>query len=179
MLARQARSIREADERLVEPPRFAFLVGAVFVFWALASLVTLTSLALALCFELGGSDGPVAITDAVGNEVSFLNVASLVSSLVAGALVIVGVWRLRYGQLVEAYMWFERALLMQIIIGQFFSFIESQFSAVFGLAFNILLLIKFRMMIRGERDIERKRQRWGDELEEGPNRTPAGEPLHA
>jgi hypothetical protein len=45
---------------------------------------------------------------------------------------------------------FERALLVQIFVGYFFEFLRIQFSAVFGLALSLLLLITVRYMIRGE-----------------------------
>ena len=45
---------------------------------------------------------------------------------------------------------FERALLVQIFVGYFFEFLEIQFTAIFGLAVSILLLITVRYMIRGE-----------------------------
>ena len=179
VLGRLAESTRDTYERLVERPRFVWLIGGVFVIWALISLLTLGSLALALGLELGGTGGPVGITEVVGDEVSFINIATLVSSLVAGALVIVGVWWLHRGRRLEAYEWFDRALLVQIFIGQTFTFVESQFSAAFGLAFDILLLITIRMMIRGERHIERDNRRPRDKPEQRSDRTPSGQPLEA
>jgi hypothetical protein len=73
-----------------------------------------------------------------------------VASLAAGVFVIWGVVRLRAHQRLEAYWMFERALLVQIFVGYFFEFLEIQFTAVFGLAVSILLLITVRYMIRGE-----------------------------
>jgi len=72
------------------------------------------------------------------------------SSLVASALVIYDVWRLRRGSRLDAYRMFERALLVQIFVGQFFSFVESQFAAVLGLAIDILLLVTVRYLLRFE-----------------------------
>jgi hypothetical protein len=65
-------------------------------------------------------------------------------------LVIAGALRLRVRRRIDAYRLFERAMLVQIFIADFFSFVESQFSAVFGVGVDILLLITVRYMIRRE-----------------------------
>ena len=88
-----------------------------------------------------------------GDHISFINLAGLASSLVSGLLVISGVLRIRRGHRLEAYRQFDRALMVAILIGAFFSFVEIQFSAVFGLAANILLLITVRLMIDGEQEL--------------------------
>ena len=139
---------RHLYERLVDDPRFPRVLGWFFSIWALISMAEIGLLALSVGLRLGGID-EIGLGQ-VGNSVSFVNIASLASSLTAGAFVIYGVWRLRHGSRLDAYRSFERAVLVQIFIGQFFSFVESEFSAIFGLALDVLLLITLRYMIRRE-----------------------------
>jgi hypothetical protein len=75
--------------------------------------------------------------------------AIVVSSGVSGALIVVGVVRFRHHRL-EAYRWFERGVLVQIFVTQVFEFAQEQLAGVFGLAFNLLLWISLRLMIRAE-----------------------------
>lgn len=148
---RFAKAVRSRYLEVLTRPWFDRLVAAVFMVWALSSLLTVGALALAIAFEIGGVNDVVSVGQVSGDDVSFINVASLASSIVAGLLVMAGVWRLRRGRRLDAWRLFERALLVQIFVGQFFAFIESQFAAVFGLILNVLLLITLRLMIRNER----------------------------
>jgi hypothetical protein len=150
---RVAERIRQAYARLVEHRRFAWIVSAVFVVWAAISLVAITFLAIAAALTVGGVSA-IDIAVAEGDHLSFINYAGLASSVVSGALVISGVLRMRRGRRLEAYRQFDRALMVAILIGAFFSFIEIQFSAVFGLAANILLLITVRLMIDSEEKLQ-------------------------
>jgi hypothetical protein len=151
-LIRLARMIRARYLAAVGQPWFDRLVAAVFIVWAVGSLLTIATLALAFAVQIGGAAGSVEIAEVSGDDVSFINIGSLASFVVAGALVIAGVWRLRQGQRLGAYVMFERALLVAIFVGQFFAFVESQFAAVFGLILNVVLLITIRLMIRDQRD---------------------------
>jgi predicted small integral membrane protein len=78
-----------------------------------------------------------------------------VAFLVTAVFVIWGVVRMLRRRRLPAYLMFERALLIQIFIGQFFTFVELQFVAAFGFVVNLLLLITIRYMIRGEQHLER------------------------
>jgi hypothetical protein len=75
--------------------------------------------------------------------------ATVISSGVSGALIVVGVVRLRHHRL-DAYRWFERGMLVQIFVTQVFQFAQEQLVGIFGLAFNILVWISLRVMIRAE-----------------------------
>jgi len=75
--------------------------------------------------------------------------AIVVSSGVSGALIVVGVMRLRHHR-VSAYQWFERGVLVQIFVTQVFEFAQEQLAGIFGLAFNVLLWVSLRVMIRAE-----------------------------
>jgi hypothetical protein len=75
--------------------------------------------------------------------------ATVVSSGVSGALIVVGVVRLRHHRL-SAYRWFERGVLVQIFVTQVFEFAQEQLEGIFGLVFNLLLWVAIRSMIRAE-----------------------------
>jgi hypothetical protein len=65
-------------------------------------------------------------------------------------LVFIGLSDLVRGDRPQAYVWLTRALLISIFITRVFSFVESQFGAVFGLGIDILLLISVQAMARRE-----------------------------
>ncbi len=75
--------------------------------------------------------------------------ATVLSSGVSGALIVVGVARLKHHRL-SAYRWFERGMLVQIFVTQVFEFAQEQLAGVAGLVFNILVWVAIRSMIRAE-----------------------------
>jgi hypothetical protein len=158
LLARMGEHLRVAYDRLVKRRGFRSALGLFFAAWALFSLLTFGLLVLGEALKLAGVAG--VRVDVGEGGFSIFNAASLASALVAGVLVVYGVTRLRRGRRLDAYRLFERALLVQIFIGQFFAFVESQFAAVFGLAIDIVLLVTVRYMI----GIEQHR-----EIGEGPS----------
>jgi hypothetical protein len=80
--------------------------------------------------------------------------ATVVASGVSGALIVVGVVELTRHHRLSAYRWFERGMLVQIFVTQVFQFAQEQLAGVFGLAFNLLVWIALRSMIRAEVDQE-------------------------
>jgi hypothetical protein len=146
--ARFAERVQGRLRALVERPSFTRGIGWLFTAWALISLVSITLIALSVGLKLGGVSG--VRLSGVDNHFSALNIASLGSSTIAGALVAYGVWRLHRGSRLDAYRLFDRAVLVQIFFGRFFSFVESQFGAVFGLAVDILLLVTVRYLLQLE-----------------------------
>jgi hypothetical protein len=72
-----------------------------------------------------------------------------VAALVAAVLVIVGLLALRRSR-VAAYAWFERAVLVDILIGEVFAFSRQPTTALAGLVIDILLLLALRLAIRAE-----------------------------
>lgn len=127
---------------------FGPLVMTVFVVWALLSLIAIFALVLPVGFEEGSArDG--FHSDAIGH-LNFLNWGSLVSSVASTVLVFIGLSRFFRGDRAGAYTWFTRALLVSIFVTRVFSFVESQFGAVFGLGIDILLLISVQAMARQE-----------------------------
>lgn len=127
---------------------FATFVAWLFGVWALLSTIGVFQLVFPLVVELGGAH-PGYVSDRVG-DLEFVNVASLASTLVSAALVARGALQLRSGTRSAAYTSFERALLVAIFVTQVFSFFESQFGAVFGLAIDLLLLMALRSVRAAE-----------------------------
>jgi hypothetical protein len=78
-------------------------------------------------------------------------IGETVSDLVAGVLVVLGLVRFRQGRTLEAYQWFDRALLVEIFVGQVFAYIDHSFIATWGFLVCIVLLISLRFMERQER----------------------------
>jgi hypothetical protein len=127
---------------------FGPTVIAVFVLWAAISLLAVFALVLPVGFEEGAARGGYASDQF--SHLSFVNWASLGSSAASGILVFLGLTDLVRGDRAKAYVWLTRALLISIFITRVFSFVESQFGAVFGLGVDILLLVSVQAMARRE-----------------------------
>ena len=82
-------------------------------------------------------------------DLTFVDKAQIFSSLLSGVFVILGVYYMRKSRL-TAYQMFERSVLVSILLTYVFIFYKEQFAALTGLAFNILILIGLRVMIRKE-----------------------------
>ncbi len=128
---------------------FHRVVIGVFALWALASIVTI--LGLVLSFGFAGDAARAGFQEDSFSHLNFLNWATLVSTAVSTVFVVLGLARLLRGDRIDAYVWLTRALLVSIFVTRVFTFVESQFGAVFGLAVDVLLLISVRLMARQER----------------------------
>jgi hypothetical protein len=144
---RWGEAIARRYEAATEARWFGPLLITVFVVWALVSLIAVFALVLPVGFEEGAARGGEH-SDAI-SQLSFLNWGSLVSSTVSAVFVFIGLSHLR-GDRPRAYAWLTRALLVSIFITRVFSFVESQFGAVFGLGIDVLLLISVQAMARRE-----------------------------
>jgi hypothetical protein len=117
--------------RLVDRRWFRRLVVGWFVFLSLVSLL-----------------GAVyVVTDA--SVLTFAEQGAALSALASGALVVVGIVRGRHSRL-TAYHWFERAMLVSILVGEFFQFYAHQFGALFGLLVLLVTFVTIRYMIGEE-----------------------------
>lgn len=74
----------------------------------------------------------------------------IVSTFIANLFVWVGVARIKFSRLI-AFINFKRSVLVSIFITQFFSFLDQQFLALLGLAFNITMLLALDFMIDREK----------------------------
>jgi hypothetical protein len=150
--ARTALRCRTAYLAFAETRACTLLVIAILVGWGVLGLFFTFELVLSVGLHLGGATRG-SVSDDIGH-LSFINWASLVSSTTSGVLVAIGVRALRRGERIDAYRWFERALLVSIFVTRSFSFVESQFGAVFGLAVDLALLTTLGLMMKGERQRE-------------------------
>lgn len=145
---RYMQSVRHRYFRLVEEPGFRRFIGLVFGVWAVLSLLE------TLLLAIGAADhGGIAYRL---DHLSVTEIASVAVGVISAALVMVGIYRLARGTRLAAYRVFGLALLVQIYVGQVFAFVDSQFTAVFALGVDILLLITIRYMVRRERQLERR-----------------------
>lgn len=135
--------------RWTERGWFHRIVLVVFAAWALAGIFLVLGLVLSLTFSDHAARAEFE-RDSFGH-LNFLNLASLVSIGVSSAMVAFGLVRLARRQRLAAYAWFTRALLVSIFVTRVFTFVESQFGAVFGLAIDLLLLISIQLMAAQER----------------------------
>jgi hypothetical protein len=119
---------------LTERPGFAAVVSVLLV--AFAVLKVLTTVGLALDHE---------------TIRGFQEWASVISGLVAGVLIVIGAFRLRRSRL-EGYVWFERGLLVEILVTQVFVFAERELAGITDLVITIVVWVMVRSAIRAERE---------------------------
>ena len=146
---RLADAVAAGYARWSEHAWFHHVVLGVFVLWALASIVTV--LGFVLAFGFAGDAARAGFQQDSVSHLNFLNLATLASTAVSTIFVVFGLARLLRGERLDAYVWFTRALLVSIFVTRVFTFVESQFGAVFGLAVDVLLLISIQLMATQER----------------------------
>jgi hypothetical protein len=83
---------------------------------------------------------------------SFVDLGRLGCSAVAALFVIVGIVRLRNARL-QAYQHFRTAVLISILLTEFFVFLQVQFSALPGFALNLAILLVLGQLIEQEREL--------------------------
>jgi hypothetical protein len=149
-LVRAVAAARLTVRRLAAWPAFPQLVSWLFGAWALVSAVAVFELVLSIGIDVGGGH-PGYVSDRIG-DLTFVNVASLASSVASTFLVAQGVLRLRRGDRPGAWRSFDRALLIAIFVTQVFAFVESQLGAVFGLAADLVLLAALRAVAARDAD---------------------------
>jgi hypothetical protein len=126
---------------------FRPLVTTVFAVWAFTGLLAVATMVFSVGVEVG--DARRGYTSDDLDDLNFLNVATTVCYAASTTCIVLGLTRLRRDR-VGAYRWFERALLVSILLTHVFIFVESQFGAVFGVGLDILLLLGVRSMIHAE-----------------------------
>jgi hypothetical protein len=63
----------------------------------------------------------------------------LIANLIAGVLLLIGLFQLGRNRLI-AYRWFRRAVLISLLVAQPLAFYAQQWTALIGLALNLVLL---------------------------------------
>ena len=144
---RWADGARKAYLRATRQRAFRPAVTVVFVLWALTGLTFVATMVFSFGVQLGHARSGYASDDLA--DLNFLNVATTVCYVLSTTCVVIGLTRLRRDRL-AAYRWFERALLVSILLTHVFIFVESQFGAVFGVGVDIVLLLGVRSMINAE-----------------------------
>ena len=161
---RAARRLRAAFFELVERPWFARAVVAFFSLWAAASLLQIVGLVVFATAGLSSAEvfrvGHRITNSPLGaGQVDFIQWADLAASIAATGLVLAGLYRLGQGRRAAAFAMFERAVLVSIFFTQVFAFVYSQFAAVFGLFFDLLLFVAVRAILSRELEQEAVRPR--------------------
>ncbi len=143
--------LRRHYYRMVETRYFAPLLNLFFV---VQLIIGMSFIFTEVLFPqgLGGSPaGP-----------GFSEMALLVSSVISGFFILLGVLYLRRSKL-AAYKMFERAMLVNILLSQVFLFTINQLGAITGLIFSLLVLSALRFLIDGEAVKQTARQTTGRE----------------
>ena len=133
-LERFADRFRAWYDRQTHRPRFTTLVNGLMI------VVTVTKvLGIVLLFtEEHGING-------------FSEWAGLISTIVSTSCIVVGLVRLPHHRL-DAYSWFDRGMLIDILVTQVFVFDREQLAGVIGLTVSIVIWILVRGAIRAERE---------------------------
>jgi hypothetical protein len=141
------RRVRDWYLDLVATPSFPAIVGWVFVAWAVLSVARLGAFVF-LDIEPRAAEAAEVI-----DLLSWVEVASIASTVVSLGLVGLGLYRLTKAARGDAYRALDRALLASILVTQVFAFVEWQFVAAIGLGLDIALLATLRYMQSRERDL--------------------------
>ncbi len=145
---RVAAAVRGFYFRQAARPGFPRFVSIVFGLWTFLNVVSV------IVFLFAGLDiGKVAkgFGDDSFSHLNFANWCTLISTMVCVGLAVNGFRHMRHdGDLVAAYTWFDRALLVNIFITHIFLFAESSFSATTGFVIAVLLLFAIRYMLARE-----------------------------
>jgi len=132
--ARSGRATRSWYMHLGAKPWFVRTVTAIMVFLAVYTVVSGTALAV----DDAGIRG-------------FTDWATVISGTLAGVLIIIGTFSLRSNR-VRAYEWFERGLLVDILLAQVFNFAKYQLEALSGLVVTVVIWLMVRSALRAERE---------------------------
>lgn len=133
-MARLKGRMREAYAKVIRRPHFAGAVVTFFVAWSVVTLVRA---------------GIVARGWITLPQLSFFQWGEIVASTIPGLIVLAGVVRLRRSRL-AAYELFQRAVLFQIFVTEFFSFYHAEFLAAAGLLVHLIVFVTLRYMIHQE-----------------------------
>ncbi|MBD3162474.1 MAG: hypothetical protein GF346_08945 [Candidatus Eisenbacteria bacterium] len=140
--------------KLTRLPWFgALVVGFFFVQF----LVTLAHTIAITLFDVGLDDvlrlpllGTAGVAHAGG---SISDWGQLLSSLLAGAFIGVGIYRFR-GSRLEGLQLFQKSVMVSIFLTQVFLFASRAWTALAGVLFDLLLFLALRFMIERERSLQ-------------------------
>ncbi len=124
-----------------------WFTGVVKIFFLIQAIVSFFSVTL---FTFGTFS--FIFTDSLPfwlNQLRVSDYLSLGASALSGLFIIYGVFKMRYSRL-QAYLQFKKSMLVSIFLVQVFVFYKDQFSAFFGLVFDLVVLSTLNYMIERE-----------------------------
>jgi hypothetical protein len=140
--------------------RFQVRARAWYVAWSHRRSFTIVIEVFFLLLAVSTLGGAIGVSvDGAGITKPSERVATIAAT-VAGILVLIGIVRLRKSRL-AALRWFDRALLIWILVVQVYMFRQEQFAAVLGLAVDLFIWA----MVRSAIGIEERRLRSGADAE--------------
>jgi hypothetical protein len=150
-VTRAARWIRGHYYRVIEKRWFPRALRILFLVLGLFSVLQVLGLVFNVVVVADGGNATISLREALDSfgHVSLYGWLNVASALLGAVLLWIGIVRLGDSRL-SGYMWIERSLLVSICLTQVFVFVQSQFTAVFGLAVEVVLLVTVRSMIRAE-----------------------------
>ena len=158
-VVRAGRRLRAWFFDVVDTTWFPAAVVAFFAVWAVVSLVQIVAFVVFETADVKSLEifrlGDNITNNPLGDgERTFIRFANLAASIIATGFTLVGLYRMGKGRRAGAFAMFERALLVSIFFTQVFAFVHSQFAAVFGLFFDLLLFIGVRAILARELEQE-------------------------
>jgi hypothetical protein len=139
LVARVANRVRDAYFGLVGRRWFGNVLTAWFVLYAV--ILTLQFALLIVLDPRFALDNP---------NFTLSDWGDLTATALSTVALLIGVVRLRRSRL-EAYAWFKRAVLVSIFLSTVFSFYQYQLGALYGLGFDLLLLLALDYLLDSER----------------------------
>jgi hypothetical protein len=154
-LTRWARWIRSHYYRVIQKSWFPRVLRIVFTLLGLLALGQVLWFVFDFFVVTHNNHLDISVSRGLDglSRVSFYGWLNVAAAVAATVLLWIGIVRIGHSRL-TGYVWIERALLVSICFTQVFVFVQSQFSAVFGLAVDAILLITVRAMIRAEHKLE-------------------------
>jgi hypothetical protein len=158
-VARAARRIRGHYYRVIEKRWFPRALRILFLVLGLFSVLQVLGLVFNVVVVADGGNATISLREALDSfgHVSLYGWLNVASALLGAVLLWIGIVRLGESRL-SGYMWIERSLLVSICLTQVFVFVQSQFTAVFGLAVEVVLLVTVRSMIRAEHKLAARQE---------------------
>ncbi len=132
--ARASQKLQEVTERWAGHPRFAYVFAGVFL------ALSLSDVAQMVYYATYGP-GLHSVTEW----------AITISSVLTFALAAIGAWLIHRSRL-RAYWWFERSILVALLITQVFLFHEAQLAGILDLTVTLAVWLCLRSAMRVERE---------------------------
>jgi hypothetical protein len=132
---------------LVDSQGLDLVIGAAFVLYT--AMIALTIGLAVADYRLQPPPSPLS-----KDGIAFTGL--IASNVLSAAMVAIAAWRLRRSRL-AALRWFDRAVTLDLLIGQVFVFYLLQFGALLGVSLDIALLLVVKGAARTLRRLEQRR----------------------